>query len=92
MKVAEILRAIADIIDAAQGTDPDIVAVAEPQDASVDQISKLAGVTQANTTPQEIVYPLDAAYPSGDDMHSSKNPSDIRADSISMYPGYGATK
>lgn len=91
MKVAEILRAIADIIDAAQGPETDVVAVAEPQDTSVDQIAKLAGISQANTTPEETVFPLDAAFPSGDDMHSSKNPSDIRADSVSMYPGYGAT-
>lgn len=91
MKVAEILRAIADIIDAAQ--EPEVVVpTTEPVDATVDQITKLAGITQASTTPSEVVFPMDAAYPAGDDMHSSKNPSDIRADSVSMYPGYGATK
>lgn len=94
MKVAEILRAIANIIDAAQGAEETpVVAVDEPCcDTTVDQITRLAGVTQATTTPNETVFPLAAAYPAGDDVHSSKNPADIRADSVSMYPGYGASK
>jgi len=95
MKVAEILRAIADIIDAAQATESEMAlpTPAELQcDTTVDQIAALAGVTRANTTPEEVVFPLDSAFPAGDDVHAKKNPSDIRADSVSMYPGYGATK
>lgn len=95
MKVAEILRSIADIIDLAQEQETEvatIATVAEPEDNSVAQITKLAGITTANTTPEETVFPMSAAYPAGTDMHYSKNPSDIRADSVSMYPGYGAKK
>lgn len=95
MKVAEILRAIADIIDAAQETETDataLVTAVEPVDTTVAQITKLAGITTASTTPDEVVFPMDSAFPSGTDMHYSKNPSDIRADSISMYPNYQAPK
>jgi hypothetical protein len=95
MKVAEILRTIANIIDLAQEQEPAatiVEPVVEPEDTTVTQITKLAGITTANTTPEEQVFPLVAAFPSGTDMHASKNPSDIRADSVSMYPGYGAQK
>lgn len=95
MKVAEILRAIADIIDAAESAPTEgapASVVSEPEVTSIAQITKLAGITQASTTPDEVVFPMGSAYPAGDDLHYSKNPSDIRADSVSMYPGYGAKK
>ena len=95
MKVAEILRAVADIIDLAQ---PDaeqeqpVVAVVDnsQEDQEIDQLAKLAGITQASTTPAEEVFPVSASFPAGNDMHYSKNPADMRTDSISLYPGYGA--
>ena len=95
MKVAEILRAVADIIDLAQ---PDaeqeqpVVAVVDnsQEDQEIDQLAKLAGITQASTTPAEEVFPVSASFPAGNDMHYSKNPADMRTDSVSLYPGYGA--
>ena len=95
MKVAEILRAVADIIDLAQ---PDaeqeqpVVQVVDmdQQDQEIDQLAKLAGITQASTTPDEQVFPVVASFPAGNDMHRSKNPADMRTDSVSLYPGYGA--
>lgn len=59
-------------------------------------IQQLAGMpcdepSYANE-PAEVIAPLKAAYPAGDDMHASKNPADIRADSFSMYPNYQAPK
>lgn len=38
-----------------------------------------------------VVKPVvQAVIPAGNDFHCSKNPADIRTDSISLYPGYGA--
>jgi len=42
--------------------------------------------------PKEIVAPLEAAFPAGDDVHKAKNPADIRTDATSMYPDYQARK
>jgi hypothetical protein len=42
--------------------------------------------------PVEIVAPVTAAFPAGDDVHHSKNPADIRTNAPSMYPGWQATK
>ena len=95
MKVAEILRAVADIIDLAQQDNapqaPVVTVVDNSQDdQEIDQLAKLAGITQASTTPAEEVFPVSASFPAGNDMHYSKNPADMRTDSISLYPGYGA--
>ena len=97
MKIAELLRTLADIVDAESASqEPEIAAVeivaqAEPEDASdLEQLARLAGVARASTTPDEQVYPLSAAFPAGNDIHYSKNPADMRTDSISLYPGYGA--
>ena len=93
MKVAEILRAVADLIDVAQdqpiaAPEQSIEVVA--QDNEMEELSKLAGITRASTTPCEEVFPVQSVVPAGNDMHKSKNPSDMRTDSISLYPGYGA--
>ena len=42
--------------------------------------------------PKEIIAPMQAAFPSGDDVHKAKNPADIRTDATSMYPDYQARK
>lgn len=65
---------------------PDLLAV----------IQQLAGVAseqpQYANEPQEMTAPVGASFPGGDDMHSRKNPADIRTDAPSMYPGYQAEK
>lgn len=98
MKVAEILRAIATLVDAVEQPEqaeiqPEVEVVAvEEEPADLDSIKKLAGIAVANTTPEEHVFPLSAAFPSGDDVHQSKNPADIRTNAPSMYPGFQASK
>jgi hypothetical protein len=42
--------------------------------------------------PVEIVAPVTAAFPAGDDVHHSKNPADIRTNAPSMFPAWQATK
>ena len=65
---------------------PDLLAV----------IQQLAGVANEQpeyaNEPQEMTAPVGASFPGGDDMHSRKNPADIRTDAPSMYPGYQAEK
>jgi hypothetical protein len=43
-----------------------------------------------SNTPQERTAPVTAAFPSGDDVHHSKNPADIRTNAPSMFPGFQA--
>ena len=97
MKVAEILRAIATIVDAVEQPEqtpevqPDVEVVELDVDNELDQIKQLAGMN-CTTEPNEHVFPLSAAFPAGDDVHQSKNPADIRTNAPSMYPGYQASK
>jgi hypothetical protein len=99
MKVSEILRAIADIADAVEQPEevvavsiiPDESAIEQKQTNDIDILSKLAGLSKANTTPEEHYFPFSSASPAGDDLHHSKNPADMRSDSISLYPNYSAS-
>ena len=93
MKVAEILRAVADLIDVAQAEPiaaPEQSIEVVAQDNEMEELARLAGITRASTTPCEEVFPVQSVVPAGNDMHKSKNPADMRTDSISLYPGYGA--
>ena len=93
MKVAEILRAVADLIDVAQAEPiaaPEQSIEVVAQDNEMEELARLAGIARASTTPCEEVFPVQAVIPAGNDIHYSKNPSDMRTDSISLYPGYGA--
>ena len=99
MKIAEFLRTLADLVDTEsaieQPTTPAVEIFAQDpeitaQDTEMEELSKLAGITRASTTPCEEVFPVQSVVPAGNDMHKSKNPSDMRTDSISLYPGYGA--
>ena len=66
-----------------QEQQPDLIAI----------IQQLAGVpTEPNyaNEPNEVVAPIGASFPGGDDMHHRKNPADIRTNAPSMYPGYQA--
>ena len=98
MKITDIIRSVLDIIDGAEppAQEP-TVAIAidvEPEEQLVD-MQRLAGILadpEFANEPNEIVAPMTAAYPAGDDVHQSKNPADIRADSISMFPSWQARK
>lgn len=95
MKISEILKKLADLVDTLEQDDTlsqELIVKPEEEQTvdTVQDILKLAGVTQASTTPEEHYFPLTSAYPAGDDMHHSKNPADMRSDSISLYPAYSA--
>lgn len=91
MKIAELLKTF----DELTGSSADTLSSQETSDNhndDVDAILVLSGIGKASTEPDEHYFPLSSAYPAGDDVHHSKNPSDMRSDSVSLYPGYGANK
>mgnify|MGYP003345310271 CR=1 FL=1 len=107
MKITDIIRGILDLTDAAMATqqaqEPEPVAVIElapEMDSGADElaiIQQLAGIDsdkepEYQNTPNELVKPIGASFPGGDDVHQRKNPADIRTNAPSMYPGFQAEK
>lgn len=100
MKITDIIRGVLDVIDRAETPESEpAIAVAveiEPEEQLMD-MQRLAGILDTEDAefanePNAIVAPMGAAYPAGDDVHQSKNPADIRTDSISMFPDWQARK
>jgi hypothetical protein len=97
MKITDIIRSVLDIIDGAEAPAEPVVAIeiaAEPE-AELMDMQRLAGLLadpEFANEPNEIIAPTVAAFPAGDDVHQSKNPADIRTDSISMFPDWQARK
>jgi len=76
-----------------------VVAVGQPESAANDdselvRMKQIAGLLDTHTRenfenePNEKYSGIDAVLASGDDVHKSKNPADMRSDSVSMYPMY----
>ena len=64
-------------------------------DAELVRMRQIAGLlgtgdVEYSNSPEEMTAPIDAVLASGDDVHKSKHPSDMRSDSVSLYPGLGA--
>ena len=100
MKITDIIRGVLDVIDRAEAPDAEpVVSIAvdvAPEQEMAD-MQRLAGILNSDdgefaNAPAETVAPVTAAFPAGDDVHSSKNPADMRSDSISMYPAWQARK
>ena len=91
MRAQEFLRKLADLIDVADGEEPEVMAVVDPR---AEQIKDLVGHKPEvySNEPQEGYAEIDAVIASGDDVNKSKHPSDIRANSVSMFPSYQAEK
>jgi hypothetical protein len=105
MRITDIIRGVLDIVDAGNApaqTEPDAIAALaiapepEPQDdALLAVIQQLAGLPvepepEYANEPCEVVAPVGASFPGGDDVHSRKNPADIRTNAPSMYPNFQA--
>jgi hypothetical protein len=96
MKVSDIIRAVLDLVDSQE---PQVVASVqvEPVDTAADdgellrmrQIAGLIGSGEVEYTnsPEEKYATVDAVTASGNDVHRSKHPADLRGNSISIYPG-----
>lgn len=85
MKIAEILRTLADAIDA-QEQQQTVTVVKKVEPVQTD----ITDATKYSTKPR--TFNLSAAFPEGNDVHHTKNPADIRSDSLSMYPDWQARK
>lgn len=96
MKITDIIRGVLDLIDGAESPEQEpaiAIAVDVEPEAELMDMQRLAGILadpEFANAPDEIVAPMGAAYPAGDDVHQSKNPADIRTDSISMFPDWQA--
>lgn len=99
MKITDIIRDVLDVIDRAEAPEQEPVAAVveletEP-DIELADMQKLAGILGVEepayaNAPMEIVAPVTAAFPAGDDVHHAKNPADIRTNAPSMFPGFQA--
>lgn len=97
MKITDIIRQVLDIVDAAEEqVEPVMVAEPTAEPDALIRIQQIAGLlptddsAEYSNTPQERTAPVTAAFPSGDDVHHSKNPADIRTNAPSMFPGFQA--
>jgi hypothetical protein len=99
MRITDIIRGVLDIVDRAEVPEPEMVIAVEPEanqdDAELVRMRQIAGLlgtgeTEYSNSPEERVADVDAVIASGDDVHKSKHPSDLRADSISMFPNFQA--
>ena len=98
MRVSDIIRNVLDMIDQAEAPEQEpvgaIAVEAEPA-AELQDIQRLAGLfdePEYANEPNEIIAPMAAAFPAGDDVHHSKNPADIRTNAPSMFPDWQARR
>ena len=101
MKVSDIIRSVLDLIDSAEAPEQHVqIAVAVPaeQDHTEEELLRLRqiagllddGSGQYTNTPTEKYAGMDAVTATGADINRSKNPADMRSNSISMYPNFQA--
>ena len=80
MRATEFIRELLDLIDSVNDTQssaPDY-----EDEVSDDNKESL----QYSNTPDEKITPSKTIFSMGNDINKPKHPSDIRADSFSMYP------
>jgi hypothetical protein len=106
MRAADIIRDLLDIIERIDGEESPAAVEQQPASATaavttgVDQnrfkqILDLLTVQPKlyDNSPAEVVASLDSVtIHAGGGVNGPKNPSDIRSDSVSMYPNYQANK
>ncbi len=99
MRAHDIIRSVLDLIDDIEGTkEPAVVSVVEPphehhseEDRRLQQIVDLLSQSYQtyNNSPAEVVAGIDSVTKNaGGGWNGPKNPADIKANSISMYPNY----
>ncbi len=103
MKATEIIRGVLDLIDrveCAQQPEPKLVAVIpseEPIQTGVDQnrFKQIFDILSAqhpqmyNNSPAEVTAGIESVTThAGGGLNGPKNPADMRADSVSLYPNY----
>ena len=105
MRATEIIRGVLDLIDridCTQQFEPEVATIAsveEPIQTGVDQnrfkqifdISSSQKAQMYDNSPAEVTAGVESVTThAGGGWNGPKNPADIRADSIAMYPNHGA--
>jgi hypothetical protein len=106
MRATEIIRGVLDLIDqveCAQQPEPEVVAIAatvdEPVQTGVDQnrfkqifdILSSQKAQMYDNSPAEVTAGIESVTThAGGGWNGPKNPADIRADSVAMYPNFQA--
>lgn len=104
MKISELLRGLADLIDqenqgptmSVQINAPaEMTQTMQPDQDELARMKMLSGLvgtgdTQYSNSPEEMVGTIDNVTASGTDLNKSKHPADIRTNAGSMYPDWQA--
>jgi hypothetical protein len=102
MRATDIIRNVLDLIDHIDCPEPEAVAVVpveEPVQTGVDsnRFKQIFDILSAernqmyDNSPNEVVAGIEAVTThAGGGWNGPKNPADIRADSVSMYPTFQA--
>ena len=102
MKISELLRSIADLVDQEQGptmsiqvTQPEKYAPETQTADDLERMKVLSGLRSDEpreyaNEPRERVSDIENVVHNGTDLMKSKNPADIRTNAPSMYPDWQA--
>lgn len=82
MRATEFIRGLLDLIDSVDGQENTQVTDYEDENAPESDIQ---GAELANT-PDEMYVDHEVILSIGNDINKPKHPSDLRANSVSMYP------
>lgn len=84
MRATEFIRGLLDLIDDLDLGD----AISKSQDDYMDEVPEIEVEidTQYANSPDEMYTDKDTLFSIGNDINRPKHPSDLRSDSISMYP------
>lgn len=80
MRATEFIRGLLDLIDSVDNKQT------QANDYEDETVCPDDQVTQYSNTPDERVTSSKVIFSIGDDINKPKHPSDIRSDSLSMYP------
>lgn len=99
MRATEIIRGVLDLIDVIDSNseplpEPDCVETNSSEDELVRLVDLLKHSYQGyDNSPNELVSDIaSVTVDAGGGLNGPKQPSDIRSDSISMYPAFQAEK
>ena len=104
MKISELLRGLADLIDQENQGPTMSVQINAPAEMSAtvhpdqDELARMrmlsglvgTGNTEYANSPEEMVGGIETVTASGTDLNKSKHPADIRTNAGSMYPDWQA--
>ena len=99
MKISELLRGIADLIDQDAAPKMNVEVTGQPVEPghpeSEDDLARMkllaglrgTGDTEYSNSPEEMYGDIENVTHDGTDINKSKHPADIRTNAPSMYPG-----